>query len=164
MNSDIIKKDNVLYVSADGAAVGSEFSILLRGEVYRGATKGRLMMWLNSARGEEKKDSRCCWMQNDCILHQETKPLSQDNASDMGLRLGVRIAYLINLLRPEAVVIGKVVEEAQTLFFDALHSAIRRWAFSDIANTVKIIPGQLKEDSVALGMAALVCRDAYCRI
>lgn len=80
------------------------------------------------------------------------------------MRFGVRITYLINLLQPEVVMVSEISQGAQTLFFDSLRSAIKRWTFGDAAKTVKIITSQLKEDSVALGMAALLCRDVYSQV
>ena len=80
---------------------------------------------------------------------------------DAAVNLGVRIAYLVNLFNPEIVIIGGGVEKAGSLFLEPLRRTVRKWAFEEPANIVKIIPAQLGKDAVALGAASVVIRNVF---
>ena len=80
---------------------------------------------------------------------------------DGAVNLGIRIAYLVNLFNPEIVVIGGGIEKAGSLLLEPLRRTVRKWAFEEPANIVKIIPARLGEDSVALGAASVVIRDIF---
>jgi predicted NBD/HSP70 family sugar kinase len=80
---------------------------------------------------------------------------------DAAVNLGVRVAYLINLFNPEIVIIGGGIEKAGSLFLEPLRRTVRKWAFEEPANVVKIIPAHLGRDSVALGAASIVIRDVF---
>jgi predicted NBD/HSP70 family sugar kinase len=80
---------------------------------------------------------------------------------DGAVHLGIRIAYLVNLFNPEIVVIGGGIEKAGSLLLEPLRRTVRKWAFEEPANVVKIIPARLGEDSVALGAASVVIRDIF---
>lgn len=84
-----------------------------------------------------------------------------DNA---GTNLGVRIAYLINLFNPEVVVIGGGIEEAGELLLGPVRRTVRKLAFEEPANRVRIIPSRLGENAVALGAAALVIREIFTQV
>jgi len=84
-----------------------------------------------------------------------------DNAAD---RLGIKIAHLVNLLNPEVVVIGGGLEEAGSDFLNKVNLALRRWAFSEATDNLKIVYSQLKENAVALGAASLVVQRIFCQI
>jgi predicted NBD/HSP70 family sugar kinase len=163
-NSDLSRRDNIIYVGVDGQGARGDLSIMLKGQLYRGSQKNKLSMWLAASRDQDHQDPAYCWLHDNCILRQETGPLNAANAAEMGLRFGVRIAYLVNLLHPDVVIVGKVDEGSRIVFFDALLTAVRRWTRDETAKTVKIISSQFKEDAVALGMSVLVCRDVYSRI
>jgi len=80
---------------------------------------------------------------------------------DGAVNLGIRIAYLVNLFNPEIVVIGGGIEKAGSLLLEPLRRTVRKWAFEEPANVVKIIPARLGEDSVAIGAASVVIRDVF---
>ena len=81
-----------------------------------------------------------------------------------GERLGVRVAFLINLLNPGAVVIGGGVEQAGPVLVESVKKMVRMCAFEEMANAVKIVPARLGENSVALGAASLVIRDVFASV
>jgi len=87
--------------------------------------------------------------------------LSIELLEDGAVNLGIRIAYLVNLFNPEIVVIGGGIEKAGSLILEPLRRTVRKWAFEEPANVVKIIPARLGEDSVALGAATVVIRDVF---
>lgn len=81
-----------------------------------------------------------------------------------GSALGVRIAFLVNLLNPDVVVIGGGIEKAGSTLLDAVRIAIKKWAFEEMAEAVKIIPARLGDNSVTLGAATLVIRRVFSRV
>lgn len=87
--------------------------------------------------------------------------LSIELLEDAAVNLGIRVAYLVNLFNPEIVIIGGGIEKAGSLFLEPLRRTVRKWAFEEHANIVKIIPAQLGKDSVALGAASIVIRDVF---
>lgn len=81
-----------------------------------------------------------------------------------GRRLGIRIAYLVNLLNPQVVVIGGGFEEAGDPFLKKVSATVKEWAFRESTNELKIIYSQLRENSVALGAASLVMQKVFAQI
>lgn len=79
-------------------------------------------------------------------------------------RLGIRIAYLVNLLNPEAVVIGGGLEEAGEDFLRKAHDTINEWSFKEATRDLKVNYSQLRENAVALGAASLVMRRAFAQL
>lgn len=161
-NLELAKIDNMVYIGVDSGS-DDAFSMILKGELYRGMSKGKPRMRINVAGEQDQQDTRYCWLSNNCILRGEAERLNLTNAAELGMRFGVKVAYLLNLLSPEVVIVGGVPQDAQVIFFESLRQAVKRRTFGDIADVVKIIPAQLDKDSVALGMASLVCRDVYSR-
>lgn len=78
-----------------------------------------------------------------------------------GNDLGVRVAYMINLLNPSLVIIGGGMEAAGDLLFDPVKNAVKKFAFEEPAAMVKIAPSFLGEDGVVLGAAALAAREIF---
>jgi len=87
--------------------------------------------------------------------------LSIELLEDAAVNLGVRVAYLVNLFNPEIVIIGGGIEKSGSLFLEPLRRTVRKWAFEEPANVVKIIPAHLGRDAVALGAASVVIRDLF---
>lgn len=80
---------------------------------------------------------------------------AQEVADEIGKKLGIGIANCLNILNPEAVVLGGGV---MTGFFahmsDGIARGIRENALSDVANT-PIMHSQFSDDGAALGAALL---------
>ncbi|MBI4227971.1 MAG: ROK family protein [Candidatus Omnitrophica bacterium] len=89
--------------------------------------------------------------------------LAMEIVQKAGERLGIRIAFLVNLLNPGAVVIGGGIEQAGPLLLESVKKMVRLYAFEEMANAVKIVPSRLGEDAVALGASALVIRDTFAK-
>ena len=79
-------------------------------------------------------------------------------------RLGIRIAYIVNLLNPEAVVIGGGLEEAGEEFLNKVSSTVKEWAFRETAEELKIIYSQLRENAVAIGAGSLVTQRIFAKL
>jgi len=80
---------------------------------------------------------------------------------DAGRTLGVKIAFLINLFNPSLVVIGGGIEQGGAIFLDGVKEMVRKYAFEEMANAVKIVPARLGGDSACLGAASLVIRRVF---
>lgn len=78
-----------------------------------------------------------------------------------GNNLGVRVAYFVNLLNPAVVIIGGGMEKAGDMFMDPLKASVRKFAFEEPVNIVKIVPSLLGENSVVIGAAALAAREVF---
>jgi len=83
---------------------------------------------------------------------------------DAGLNLGIRVAYFVNLFNPEVVVIGGGVEKAGEILLSSIKRTVRKLAFEEPVNIVKIIPSVLGENSVSLGAASLVVRQVFMKV
>ena len=87
--------------------------------------------------------------------------IAQDILTDAACWLGIKVAYLVNVFNPQVVIIGGGIEEAGSVFMEALTSCVKMYAFEEAFNVVKIMPSFLKEDAVALGAAALAVRELF---
>jgi glucokinase len=71
--------------------------------------------------------------------------------------VGVATANLINILSPEAVVLGGGLVEALTdLYLDEVKKAVKEHAMPFLRKGVRIVPAKLGDDAVALGAGALI--------
>jgi predicted NBD/HSP70 family sugar kinase len=91
-------------------------------------------------------------------------PLVSSVLKKAARRLGTRIAYLVNLMNPQAVIIGGGFEEAGEDFLKDVNSTVKEWAFREATDDLKIAYSQLRENAVALGAASLVMQKAYGRL
>jgi len=79
-------------------------------------------------------------------------------------RLGIKIAYLVNLLNPQVVVIGGGFEEAGEGFLNKVRSTVMDWAFRQATSDLKIVYSQLRENAVAMGAASLVLERTFAQL
>ena len=79
-------------------------------------------------------------------------------------RLGVKIAYLVNLLNPQVVIIGGGLEEAGEEFLQKVRSVVSDWAFREATGDLKIIYSCLRENAVAMGAASLVLERVFAQL
>ena len=78
-----------------------------------------------------------------------------------GEELGRKIAFLVNLLNPEVVVIGGGVEDCGATLLDAIKNSVKDWSVEEAAEVVKIIPSAFGENAVALGVVGIVAREVF---
>lgn len=84
--------------------------------------------------------------------------------SEAGDYLGAKMAFLINLFNPDAVVIGRGVEKLGEAFISAVRASAKKWAYEESLKIVRIVPTSLEDDSIACGAAALVMQQVFARI
>ena len=78
-----------------------------------------------------------------------------------GAELGKKIAFLVNLMNPEIVVIGGGIEDCGAPLLDAIKNAVKEWAIEEAASRAKIIPSAFGENAVALGVVGIVAREVF---
>lgn len=76
-------------------------------------------------------------------------------------KFGIKIAYLVNLFNPQAVIIGGGLEEAGEDFLNKVASEVKVWASKEATDDLKIAYSQLRENAVALGAASLVMQKIF---
>jgi predicted NBD/HSP70 family sugar kinase len=84
--------------------------------------------------------------------------------SDGGDYLGAKIAFLLNLFNPDAVVIGRGVERGGEILMDAVRASLKKWAYEESLKVARVVATSLGEDSIACGAAALVMQQMFARI
>ncbi len=88
-------------------------------------------------------------------LGQAGDPLGKEVFRRAGAYLGIALAGLINVLNPEAIVIGGGVAEGWDLFIDATRNEIRKRAFREPAERARIVRASLGSDAGIVGAAFL---------
>ncbi len=79
----------------------------------------------------------------------------------MGRYLGIGAKNLVNLLNPEAIVLGGERMESVDLFLPAFEDEVRNHSFPEAAKELKIIPAALGEDGFLIGAATLVSSEFF---
>lgn len=92
---------------------------------------------------------------------KENDDLARDIIRNAGMNLGIRIAYLVNLFNPETVVIGGGVEKAGEIILEPIKKTVKKLAFTEQADMVKIMTSALGEDAVSMGAASLAIREIF---
>jgi len=92
---------------------------------------------------------------------KEKDALALKVVEEGGQALGKKIAFLVNLLNPEIVVIGGGIEDCGAPLLDAIKAAIKEWSVEEAASHVKIIPSAFGENAVALGVVGIVAREVF---
>jgi len=103
-------------------------------------------------------DGRLDQVTADVVAEQavEGDPYSVQIIQDAGRYLGVVIAWLINVLNPQAVMVGGCVAPAGEVVLDAIRGAVAAQALEQVAENVQIIPVALGMDARAVGAAIVV--------
>ncbi|MCP4652867.1 MAG: ROK family protein [Candidatus Omnitrophica bacterium] len=79
--------------------------------------------------------------------------VSREILREGAFALGVKIAFLINLLNPEVVVVGGGLEEAGDFFLDECISAIKSFSLNESRKGCKIVASGLSKKATSLGAA-----------
>ena len=92
---------------------------------------------------------------------QDGDQLARELLEHAAMQLGIRIAYFVNLLNPEVVIIGGGIEKAGSLLLEPVWRAVKKYAHEEMASLVDVLPAQLGENGVALGAACWVIQDVF---
>lgn len=74
----------------------------------------------------------------------------------MGFYLGIAFADLVNILNPEAIIVGGGLSNAWEHFIEAVKTEIRNRSFKEPADRVQVIPAVLGDDAGLLGVTKLL--------
>jgi len=79
----------------------------------------------------------------------------------MGHYLGIGAKNVVNLLNPEAIVLGGERMDASDLFLPAFEEEVRRHSFPEEAKELEILPAELGPDGFLIGAATLVATEFF---
>ena len=82
-------------------------------------------------------------------------PSAAQIVRDAAEALGSTIGFLVNVLDPEAVVIGGGLGLAGGLYWNALTDAVRRHVWAEMTRELPIVPAELGTDAGLIGAAAI---------
>lgn len=80
----------------------------------------------------------------------------------VGVTLGMRVAYLVNLAGPQAVILGGNLGKAGELLIGPIKNSIKKLALKSKSESLNIMAGKLGEDAVSLGAASFAIRKISC--
>ena len=95
---------------------------------------------------------------------RQSDSLVRDVVREKARCLGLKAAFLVNLLNPQVLVIGGGIEKLGSDLIDIVRETVDQWAFHELASSVRILPSRLGEDAVALGAASLVMRNVFAQL
>jgi len=90
------------------------------------------------------------------ILSKDGNKMAQGIWKKAGLRLGVALSGVVNLLNPDCIVVGGGVAAAGKILFDSIRKAIINRAMGPQAKHVKVLKAALGNDAGLIGAAILV--------
>jgi len=79
--------------------------------------------------------------------------------NDAGRAIGRVLADVANTLNPEAIVVGGELSAAGAPLLDGIRESVDRYAQPGVAESVRVVPGELGERAELLGALALVVQD-----
>lgn len=79
------------------------------------------------------------------------------------ISLGKAIAYLINIINPQKIVLGKKFPEYSDLVIDVIRKTVKKYALNYPSSQVEILSSSFGEDSSALGAAIIPIRKLFGR-
>ena len=79
----------------------------------------------------------------------------------MGTNLGIGARNLVNLLNPEAIILGGERMDEEDLFFAAFTEEVCRHSFPAEAAQLQIVPAQLGRDGFLIGAATLAAAEFF---
>ena len=148
-------REDILNMAKDLGRWEMDLGMTLRAREL--ITKGNASILKDLAGGDPKKIT----FKELVKAVKEKDPLVLKVVEEGGFALGRKIAFLVNLLNPEIVVIGGGIEDCGAPLLDAIKAAIKEWAVEEAASHVKIIPSAFGENAVALGVVGIVAREVF---
>lgn len=86
---------------------------------------------------------------------------ARDIFAMMGKNLGMGVKNIINLLNPQAIILGGERMDASTFFLPAFAHVVRRHSFPDVARELIITKAQLGEEGFLIGAGTLVAQALF---
>lgn len=85
--------------------------------------------------------------------------IAQEIVCSAGAALGNSVGFLINVLDPQAVVVGGGLGLAEGLYWDSFVASTRKHIWSDVSRNLPILHAELGADAGLIGAAAIVWKD-----
>ncbi len=98
------------------------------------------------------------------IANRANDPIARSALNLAAKRLGMKIAFLVNLLNPEVVIIGGGLEDAGEEFLSTVNSTVKEWSFRETTEGLGIVYSELRENAVAQGAASLVMQKVFAQL
>ena len=86
---------------------------------------------------------------------------AQDVFSQMGRSLGIGAKNVVNLLNPEAIVLGGERMDTADLFLPSFEEAVRHHSFPEEAKQLEIVRTELGPDGFLIGAATIVAAEFF---
>jgi len=155
-------KDDDLYESSDE---GKEFAYLrpwdkslsIESEAKKVVARGVGTKIINIAKDKPENITM------DIVLKaaDEEDAIAIDIIKSSAMNLSVRIAYLVNFLQPEVVIVGGGIEKAGDHFLKVLEKSVERLMLEKISKNVKLTTAISGEEACAKGSALLAIREIF---
>ncbi len=88
-------------------------------------------------------------------------PIAKDIFKRMGKNLGIGVKNVVNLLNPEAIILGGERMDAYEFFSPSFEEAVKRHSFPEEAKKLDILPAKFGKEGWVIGAATLVIRDFF---
>lgn len=127
------------------------------GEARRAIEKGLATDILRLAGGDVKTITK------DHVIDAAKKAdkVAIDIIQTAARNLGVRVSFFVNFFNPGVIAIGGGMERAGDILLDPLKATVKKFAFEEPVNVVKIVPSMLGDNAIVLGAAALAAREIF---
>jgi glucokinase len=86
-------------------------------------------------------------------------PIAREIVVSAGTALGNSVGFLINVLDPQAVVVGGGLGLADGLYWDSFEASTRKHIWSDVSRKLPILHAELGADAGLIGAAAIIWKD-----
>jgi len=85
--------------------------------------------------------------------------VSREVMKEAAFSLGAKVAFLINLLNLEAVIIGGGLEQGGGFFLEECTNSVKKFAFNEMRKKCKMFLSTLGANAISLGAAKLVFKE-----
>jgi glucokinase len=86
-------------------------------------------------------------------------PIAQEIVRSAGAALGNSVGFLINVLDPQAVIVGGGLGLADGLYWDSFVASTRKHIWSDVSQNLPILHAELGADAGLIGAAAIIWKN-----
>jgi len=103
-----------------------------------------------------------CWEKEENCLLKPLPEYDQQNLNTMSWDVGTRLAVLVNILRPDAIILGDI--EGKEIIRDYLSDVrdkIREYSINNHNKLPKVFLGHFGQEAASLGAASLVSREVF---
>lgn len=87
--------------------------------------------------------------------------LAQEVLRETGRYLGIGVLNVMHLFNPELMIVGGSTTRAGDLILAPALEIVQRQVLPSVTKEARVVPGQLGEDAVAVGAAALALRELF---